>query len=97
VNVFQVVRISVTIQLKNQNAPFMIGAHCMSHCTNLVVQALSKLNIVGKLKMCYRAYMHVFHIIQKKLMSSLNWLTSWKHEVSGFWKTSKPIGFQSYS
>ncbi len=35
VNVFQVVRIGVTIQLKNQNAPFMIGAHCMSHCTNL--------------------------------------------------------------
>jgi len=45
----------------------------------------------------WRAYMHIFHTIQKKLKSSLDWSTLWKQKVSGFWKTLKLVGFQSYS
>jgi hypothetical protein len=84
VSVFQAVRIGVIVHLKNQNVPFMIGVHCMSHRINLVIQTLSKLSIVEKMKMCYRGYMHISHIFQKNLRSSLNWLTSWKHEVNKF-------------
>jgi hypothetical protein len=50
VRVFQGVRTNVTVQLKNQNAPFMIGVHCTSHHINLVVQTLSKFDIVGKIE-----------------------------------------------
>ncbi len=48
-SVFQGVKIGVTVQLKTQNALFMIGVHCMSHCTNLAMQTLSKMGIVGKI------------------------------------------------
>jgi hypothetical protein len=48
--VFQGIKIGVTIQLKEYNAPFMIGVHCMNHRTNLVVQTLSKMGIVIKIK-----------------------------------------------
>jgi hypothetical protein len=49
VSVFYGVRIRVIIQLKNQNVPFMVNVYCMSHHTNLVVQTLSKLAIVGEI------------------------------------------------
>jgi hypothetical protein len=38
------------VQLKDQNAPFLINVHCMNHYINLVVQTLSKLSIVGQTK-----------------------------------------------
>jgi hypothetical protein len=50
VNVFQGVKTGVTVWIKNQNAPFMIGVHYMSHCINLVVQMLSKFSIVRKIE-----------------------------------------------
>jgi len=40
----------VTIQLKEENAPFTIGVHCMSHGTNLAVQTLFKMGIVRKIE-----------------------------------------------
>jgi hypothetical protein len=62
VNVFQGVRTRVTIQLKDQNVPFMTGIHCMTHCTNLVVQTLLNLAIVRKfedvLKNLYSYFSH---------------------------------------
>jgi hypothetical protein len=27
----------VIVQLKDQNAPFIINVHCMNHCTNLAI------------------------------------------------------------
>ncbi len=45
----------------------------------------------------WKAYMHILHTIQKEFKSSLDWLTQWKLKVSGFWKTSKLVGFQCYS
>jgi hypothetical protein len=50
VNVFQGVRIRVTIQLKDQNVPFMIRIHCTTHRTNLVVQTFKILAIVQKIE-----------------------------------------------
>jgi hypothetical protein len=50
VNVFQGVKIGVTVWIKNQNAPFMIGVHYTSHCINLAVQMFSKFNIVRKIE-----------------------------------------------
>lgn len=49
-NVFQSVKIGVTIQLKDQYAQFMIDVHCTNHQTNLTIQTLFKSCIVGKFK-----------------------------------------------
>jgi hypothetical protein len=38
VNVFSGIRIGVIVQLREDNAPFMISVHCISHYTNLIVQ-----------------------------------------------------------
>jgi len=46
VNVFQSIRICMIVQLKEQDAPFIISVHCMNHCTNMVVQTFYKLGIV---------------------------------------------------
>jgi len=37
--------------------PFMSGVHCMAQCTNLVVQTLSNLSLVGKFENLF-ASMH---------------------------------------
>jgi hypothetical protein len=60
VNVFQGVRIGVAIQLKNQNAPFMISVHCTSHCINLAVKLFPSLALWEKLKMCYRTFLYTY-------------------------------------
>ncbi len=46
VNVFQSIKIGVIVQLKEQDASFMISVHCMNHCTNMVVQTFYKLGIM---------------------------------------------------
>jgi hypothetical protein len=38
VNVFQNIKTRVIVQLKEQDAPFIISVHCMNHCTDTVVQ-----------------------------------------------------------
>jgi len=38
---------SVTTQMKDNVAPFMIGMHCFAHWTNLIVLVLSKFNLVA--------------------------------------------------
>ena len=53
--VFQGCRSGVIQQLKDQDAPFMLGVHCMAHHTNLVVKPLSNLPIVSKLETLYQA------------------------------------------
>jgi hypothetical protein len=75
VNVFQGVKTCVIVQLKDKNAPLLIGVHCMDHHTNLIVQIIFELGIVGKLRMCYKTYMLISLIVQRELKSLLNWLT----------------------
>jgi hypothetical protein len=48
-NVSQGVRTSVIVQFKEQTTPFMIGVH-FTNLTNLVVQTLSKMGIMGKIE-----------------------------------------------
>jgi hypothetical protein len=50
VNVFLKIRIGVVVQLKEENAPFMITVYCMSHHTNFGVQTFSKMGIVKKIE-----------------------------------------------
>ncbi len=62
-NVFQGIRTSViTVQLKEDNAPFMIGVHFMNHHINLVVQFFSKVGIVRKIEDVMQSlYAYFFH------------------------------------
>ncbi len=48
VSVFQGVKTCVIVQLKDKNAPFLIGVHCMNQHTNLIVQIIFELGIIGK-------------------------------------------------
>jgi hypothetical protein len=48
VSVFQGVKTCVIVQLKDKNAPLLIGVHCMDHHTNLIVQIVFEQGIVGK-------------------------------------------------
>jgi hypothetical protein len=50
VNVFQGIKIGVIVQLKEDNAPFMISVHYISHYTNLIIQTLFKMCIVRKIE-----------------------------------------------
>lgn len=50
VSVFQGVRTGVTVQLKDNHAPFVSGMHCMSHRTNLAVQTLSQVPLVTRIE-----------------------------------------------
>ena len=47
VSIFQGVCTGVTIQLKENRAPFVFGIHCMSHHTNLAVQTLLQVPLVS--------------------------------------------------
>jgi hypothetical protein len=50
VNVFQGVKVGVTTHLMTKHAPYVNGAHCMAHHTNLVVQTLGGLSLVTKIE-----------------------------------------------
>ncbi len=50
VKIFQGLKNGVTTKLMQNHDPFMSGVHCMAHHTNMVVQTLSNLNFVGKIK-----------------------------------------------
>lgn len=39
VNVFQGSKTKVTKQIEDFLAPFLMGVHCVIHCTNLIVQS----------------------------------------------------------
>jgi hypothetical protein len=43
---FQGATLGVNVQMINKHAHFMLEVHCMAHCTNLVVQTLSKFKVV---------------------------------------------------
>jgi hypothetical protein len=43
-------RISVSMQMKEKSAPYLVAMHCCAHHTNLATQALSSLSIVHYLE-----------------------------------------------
>ena len=66
--VFQGSRSGVTTQLKDHVAPFMFGMHCMAHKTNLAVEPLSDLPIVGKIEdLCQAMYGYFSHSPKRHL------------------------------
>lgn len=55
--IFQGCQTGVTTQLHYQQAPYMIGMHCVAHRTSLVVGTLSNLPMVAKLEnLCKSLY-----------------------------------------
>jgi hypothetical protein len=50
----------------------MINVHDINHHMNLVIQFFLKLGIVGRLKTCCKACMHIFFTSQKELKTLLN-------------------------
>jgi hypothetical protein len=62
-SVFQGCRSSVMQQLKDQEAQFILGVHCMAHCTNLAVEPLS---MVLKLEILCQALYSYFNMSSKK-------------------------------
>jgi hypothetical protein len=66
VSVFQGSRTGVTTQLKEHDAPFMIGVHCMVHRTNLAVEPLSNLPMVEKLETLCQGLYNYFTMSSKK-------------------------------
>jgi hypothetical protein len=56
------IRTNAIVQLKDQNAPFMIDVHCVNYNITLMVQTLSKLSIVGKIvSMLQNLYAYFSH------------------------------------
>jgi hypothetical protein len=47
------------------HVPFMSGVHCMAHHTNLVVQTLSSLSLVGKIESLLTSMHNYFAHIPK--------------------------------
>ena len=43
-------RTGVTLQIKEKQAPFVIGVHCVAHRCNLTFKALSSLDIFGDIE-----------------------------------------------
>jgi hypothetical protein len=66
VSVFQGYRSGVTQQLKEHDAPFILGMHCMAHHTNLAVKPLSNLPVVSKLETLCQALYTYFSMSAKK-------------------------------
>jgi hypothetical protein len=91
------IKTNVIVQLKNQNAPFMIDVHCMNYHINLMVQTFSKLSIVGKIVSMLQNLYAYFSIFKREPMNILNGPILWKEGVNGFWETSKFAEFQCFS
>ena len=58
------------IQLKDQDAPFVLGVHCMAHHTNLAEEPLSNLHVVSKLEILCHALYSYFSMSSKKHLKS---------------------------
>jgi hypothetical protein len=66
VSVFQGCRSGITQQLRDQDAPFLLGVHCMAHRTNLTVEPLSNLPVVSKLESLCQSLYTCFIMSSKK-------------------------------
>ena len=64
--VFQVCRSNIIQHLKEQDAPFMLGVHCMTHYTNLAVEPLSNLHVVAMLETVSQTFYIYFSMNSKK-------------------------------
>jgi len=58
--IFQGCKFNFTIQLMYKYVPFVNGVHYMAHHTNLVIQTLSGLNLVDKIKNIFSSMYNYF-------------------------------------
>ncbi len=74
--VFQGLKNGVTTKMMQNHVPFMSGVH-MAHCTNLVVQTLSNLSLVGKIeKNCLHLCIIILPTILIAILRQVSWLNS---------------------
>jgi hypothetical protein len=66
ISVFHGSRTGLMQQLKENDAAFIIGMHCMAHRTNLAVEPLSNLPMVEKLETPCQALYNYFTMSSKK-------------------------------
>jgi hypothetical protein len=57
-NNFQSHRMGVTLQFKENVAPFLSGVHCFVHKTNLAAITLFNLELVHQLEALYAIFLH---------------------------------------
>jgi hypothetical protein len=96
VTIFQGFKNVVTTKLMHNHVPFMSGVHYITHYINLVVQTLSSLSLVGKIK-CFLTSMHnYFAHSPKHHLEQISWLNSLNAKEIRFSKTSRHVGFQWY-
>ncbi len=67
-SVFQSARASLTKQMKENVAPFIMGIHCFVHPSNLVVLVLSMLTLVAQLEALLQALYGFFFHSPKKFL-----------------------------
>jgi hypothetical protein len=63
------------------------------HHTNLVVQTLSKMGIMGKIENVSQGFYDFFYIILKEHKSLLILLTWWKQKVVTFYEYKNKVDF----
>jgi len=66
VTIFQGTKIGITQQIFNDYVLHIQGIQCMVHHTNLVVQVLSKLNMVNKLENLFQTLYAYFYKSPKR-------------------------------
>jgi hypothetical protein len=66
VTIFQGAKIGITQQIFNNHVPHMQRIQCIVHHTNLVVQVLSKLNMVNKLESLFQTLYAYFYKSPKR-------------------------------
>lgn len=55
VSTFQGTKAGVTTQIREKWAPFLIGASCVSHRLNLIIETLSKFLMVARLESLFQS------------------------------------------
>jgi hypothetical protein len=67
ISTFQRFRLGVTFQIQCQYVPFVVGAHCMAHQTNFVLQTFSNLPLVFHIEIFLQClYVCILVIAPKK-------------------------------
>jgi hypothetical protein len=83
---------SVTTQMKDNVAPFMLGMHCFAHWTNLVVLVLSKFNLVAHLETLFQVLYAFFFHPPKNIWNSKSCLMCSQLKKKNCWKMWRQDG-----
>jgi hypothetical protein len=93
VSVIQGCRAGVTQQLKEQDALFLLGVHCMTHYSNLAVEPLSNLPVVSKLESLCQSLYTYFCTSSKKHLEYHKLADIVETESLQICEALRPVGF----